>query len=64
MAEKTQSGSAKIYQFPIKPRIARANQQAMARPITELPIRQARVEFGSGWYHDAAIHDAEPARRH
>ena len=63
MAEKTQSGSAKIYQFPIKPRVVRAKQETASWAKPESAVRQTRVEFGSGWYHDAAIRDAEQAHR-
>lgn len=53
----TIEGSAKIYQFPTRVRSAndmrRAEDQVAA---AELPC----IEFGSGWYHDAAIEEAAP----
>jgi hypothetical protein len=63
MAEQAERQSAKIYQFPVSARAtARLTSHAASSRAAELPARLARVEFGSGWYHDAAIHDAEQAR--
>jgi hypothetical protein len=56
--------SAKIYQFPvrIRPTAAGSREQAMIAGNVAAP-RLARAAFGSGWYHDAAIQEAErPAR--
>ncbi len=64
MSETTQRETAKIYQFPVKARAPKAGQQAGTRKGVELPAGMATVEFGSGWYHDAAVQqDAEQARR-
>ena len=56
----TVHGSAKIYQFPTRIRsendVRRAQAQADAMRAAELPY----VEFGSGWYHEAAIEDDAP----
>ena len=57
MTENVQRETAKIYQFPVKARAGKASQQS------DPPSRLAPVEFGSGWYHDAAIQDADQARR-
>ena len=62
MTEKTQRETAKIYQFPVKARAHKASTPAGGRKVIELPARVATVEFGSGWYHDAAMQDAELAR--
>jgi hypothetical protein len=55
--------SAKIYQFT--PRIS-ANPGGSGRPIKSAPDPRLRplptVEFGSGWYHEAAI-DADTPRK-
>jgi Protein of unknown function (DUF2735) len=63
MTEKTQRETAQIYQFPVKARAPKATTNAGGRKVIELPVRTATVEFGSGWYHDAAMQqDAEQAR--
>jgi Protein of unknown function (DUF2735) len=51
--------SAKIYQFPKKGRPQPsygANADVWAQ---DLPV----VDFGSGWYHEAAIREAEQPRK-
>ena len=52
--------SAKIYQFPRKPvvRAGAANGQAASDRASQAP----RIEFGGGWYHEAAVH-AERQRK-
>ena len=57
--------SAKIYEFPARGRFANVGQH-QDKPVTSqnlLSPRVARVESGSGWYHDEAIRDAEYARK-
>jgi hypothetical protein len=62
MTEKVQQQeTAIIIPFPVKTRAGRL-QQASGRRMSERPA-PATVEFGSGWYHEAAIQDAEQARR-
>ena len=55
--------SAKIYQFPLR---ISASPGGSGRQIKSAPDRRPRplpaVEFGSGWYHEAAI-DAEAPRK-
>jgi hypothetical protein len=62
MAETTKRDTAKIIPFPVKARAAKATQHDASWRTADNPAR-ARVEFGSGWYHDAAIADAEQASR-
>jgi hypothetical protein len=52
--------SAKIYQFPIRtsPTAVGPREQAMPTMNVGSP-RLAKAAFGSGWYHDAAIQEAE-----
>jgi hypothetical protein len=51
--------SAKIYQFPVRGRFA-ASQREETKPNSKLTSQQVvRVAVGSGWYHDAAIQEAE-----
>ena len=51
--------SAKIYQFPVRVRAAAGGHRDGGKPVVELSPRVAKASFGSGWYHDAAIQDAE-----
>jgi hypothetical protein len=55
MSTHSQPPSAKIYQFPRKspagPAGARDSRSTRDERLRALPS----VEFGSGWYHDAAI---------
>jgi hypothetical protein len=60
MTTSTSGGSAQIYQFPPRGRFAlnagddsRISLEAQALP---------KVVYGSGWYHDAAIQEAERPR--
>ena len=59
MTESTPRQTAKIIQFPIERRAVSA--QPAARGTVERPA-VAAVETGSGWYHEAAIQDANTAR--
>ena len=51
--------SAQIIQFPARGRFAAAERDdnSIANPL-------APIAMGSGWYHDAAIQDAERDREH
>lgn len=53
--------SAQIYQFPVRGRFAAsiARDEMAAKPSTPQAVKAAG---GSGWYHEAAIEDAESAR--
>jgi hypothetical protein len=59
MTEQTERPTATIHQFPVKARTKR--QEGGARKASDPVAKPA--EFGSGWYHDAAIQEAELARR-
>ncbi len=57
------SGSAKIYQFPTKTRAA-SNRFDHARFATTMSSPGVvPTAFGSGWYHDEAIHEDEQTRK-
>jgi uncharacterized protein DUF2735 len=58
MPEQTERRTARIYQFPAK--TSRTRQDGAGRKVVDA-TRPA--ECGSGWYHDAAIQEAEQARR-
>jgi uncharacterized protein DUF2735 len=59
MTEQPERPTATIYQFPVKARTTR--REGIARKASDVATRP--VEFGSGWYHDAAIQEAEQAHR-
>jgi hypothetical protein len=48
--------SAKIYQFPRKAAAGLTGPGREVRSAADQRLRALpRVEFGSGWYHDAAV---------
>ena len=63
MNETTQRESAKIYQFPAGGRGAKSTGRAPQGKIKELSAQYAVTDYGSGWYHDAAVREAELASK-
>jgi Protein of unknown function (DUF2735) len=63
MAERIQRETAKIYQFPAGGRAGRPADSKSTQDHADA-TRHPRVEFGSGWYHDAAIEAEQPAKQH
>jgi hypothetical protein len=62
MTMTSERGSAKIYQFPIKARVAASCRNNLA--AMEMAARQQRIEYGSSRYHGAAIaEDAQSRKR-
>ncbi len=57
MARNASQTTAKIYQFPTRPTLAARRLRAplAGEPVPAFP----RTEFGSGWYHEAAIRAAD-----
>ncbi|GLS41669.1 hypothetical protein GCM10010869_72660 [Mesorhizobium tianshanense] len=56
--------SAKILMFPVAARKSASNLSGKAKFAAELALlRNITTDFGSGWYHDAAIEEAEQARK-
>ena len=54
--------TAKIYQFPVRTAVRSVEQRA--RPVTDVsPVRYPATASGSGWYHEAAILEAEQAAK-
>jgi hypothetical protein len=60
MTTNSDRESAKVYQFPSRGRFA-ANQRHETKPLTSQQVVKAAV--GSGWYHEAAIEEAERAHK-
>ena len=67
MTTNSDRASAKIYQFPARGRFAASgpsghrNDTETTATLPSPPVVKAAV--GSGWYHEAAIQDAERARK-
>ena len=57
MTPNSQPPSAKIYQFPRKTHanVAAGGGRSAWSARDERALTLPTVEFGSGWYHDAAI---------
>jgi hypothetical protein len=63
MTTNSDRESAKIYQFPARGRFS-ANQRDEAKPTATLTSQQVvKAAVGSGWYHEAAIEEAERAQK-
>jgi Protein of unknown function (DUF2735) len=65
MNARLNSGSAKIYQFPVGGRAALGNypqDEARSSPDQSSSSVNAAACSGS-WYHEAAIQESEPARK-
>ncbi len=55
-------GSAEIYQFPARGRFAVSTGRDELRPAAGVASsRMATIAFGSSWYHEEAIQEAEHA---
>lgn len=62
MTMTAERGSAKIYQFPVKARVAGSYRNSLA--AMEMAAAGPRIEYGSSRYHDAAIaEDAQKRKR-
>jgi hypothetical protein len=60
MTTTISAGSAQIYQFPPRGRFALSTESQSRTGVESKPL--VKVVAGSGWYHDAAIQDAERPR--
>jgi hypothetical protein len=57
-------GTAKIYQFPRKALLAAGRRRDDSQPVVDLRTQNLpTIEFGSGWYHEAAVQDADRTRK-
>jgi hypothetical protein len=62
MAESVLRESARIYQFPIRDRAVKAGHREGKKVADLASTRVPNTESGSGWYHEAAVQEAEQAR--
>lgn len=63
MTAKTQRESAKIYQFPQGGRAGLEAERTAWRQAQEPQPTVANIVFGSGWYHDEAVLEAQPVAK-
>ncbi|WP_084507407.1 DUF2735 domain-containing protein [Geminicoccus roseus] len=64
MTRSLHQDSAKIYQFPVRAKPAGASFRGPSLPVTDIRTTQyVHVDCGAGWYHEAAVQDAERAAR-
>jgi hypothetical protein len=60
MTTQFHRGSANIYEFPARGRFAETRDDANTASNPTLP-RFAKTVFGSAWYHEEAVQEAERA---
>ncbi len=63
MTKRTDQGSAKVYQFPLRGRFAASIHGADAKAAPMLAAQAVNAALGSGWYHDEAIQEANRAHK-
>jgi hypothetical protein len=63
MTESSYRETAKIYAFPARGRVAAGTRRDEAKSTAERAPRVLATDFGSGWYHEAAVKDSEPGRK-
>lgn len=57
--------TAKIYAFPVKADAARRRLNMQAQMVADIAAQDLpRTDFGSGWYHEAAIEEAGKESSH
>ena len=56
--------TAKIYQFPVRGKAGIVENREKAKPATDLTSQRfADAADASSWYHEAAVQEAERARK-
>ena len=55
--------SAKIYQFPVRARVQPDSRDGSTEPGAGPSVALYKAAVGSGWYHEAAIQEADRARK-
>ena len=64
MTTNVHSGSAKIYQFPLRGRFAASTYREEANAVSNLAAtRVTKAVVGGAWYHEEAIQDADRSRK-
>ena len=60
MDAKIRQPSAKIYQFPQRPGLGGSQHRDLEMAALAASRRVPLADYGSAWYHDAAIRDSNP----
>ena len=55
MTEGTERRSARIYQFPLRGRVAVRRREEVKAELDAAAMRACDAASGGGWYHEAAI---------
>ena len=64
MSTDIQRESARVYAFPVRARKSGSCANEQAASVVELAARRLpKVDFGSGWYHEAAIEEAQKEKK-
>jgi hypothetical protein len=64
MTTNSYRASAEIIPFPVRARPAPGEPREAAKPVaTFASPRAVKVASSSGWYHEAAIEDADRSRK-
>jgi hypothetical protein len=64
MTTNSYRASAEIIPFPVRARPASGERREAAKPVMTFPSpRAVKVASSSGWYHEAAIEDADRSRK-
>jgi Protein of unknown function (DUF2735) len=64
MTESVHRQTAQILEFPAGGRAAAVSTRDGAKPdAARLPIGAGKAVFGNGWYHEAAVQDADQPRK-
>ena len=68
MTANIYGATAKIYQFPTRGKAGIGENREKAKPVAPVADvtsqRFVDAADGSGWYHEAAIQEADRARKH
>jgi hypothetical protein len=62
MSKHQQQASAKIYQFPTRHRAGLDSWHQAPNANAQMAAQFPMMEFGKGWYHEAALEEEELAR--
>lgn len=64
MTSNLNRGSATIYQFPTGGRAGLSDHRSAAEQAAEQAARNLpKIAFGSSWYHEAAVEEADRPRK-
>ena len=59
----TQRETAKIYDFPAGGRASRSARGSSKPEAHPPPAKLVKIEYGRGWYHEAAVEEEQSAKQ-